>query len=124
MMYLTIYTCSQLNHSKSSKNSYEILRYFINYFDYSANSTIQNKLYNLYYNYDLFEIGIYNEDEFNHAVAYTSNDIIKQFNSSSSLEEKLSFINEKQSVDNSEIFTQKEHSRTLKQKLFAFFKKI
>ncbi|WP_055447360.1 hypothetical protein [Lacinutrix mariniflava] len=122
--FIVMNTYTKLKHSKTSKESFLILKNFSNYYNFQTDSIIQNQLYYLYCDFDLLDIGVYDEIELNHIVEYTSNDILKQFNSYAKLEEKIGFINEENTIDNTIYTVQKTEKSTFKQKFLAFFKKI
>jgi len=124
LMLLVMSTCSKLYHSKSSTESFKILNKFIAHFDYETDSSIQYHLYNLYCDYDLYDVGIYSENQFNHTINYSSKDILEAFYKLETLEEKKSFLNRKMKVINDNKSIEKLENQTFKNKILAFLKKI
>lgn len=124
MMFIAGTTFYKLINSKTIKETHSALKYFMNYFDYNSDSFVLNELYHLHSDYDLYEIGVYAEDEFNHMVCHVSEDALKHYNSCESYHEKLRFTNKKSEVNQTQNISKKPSNKSFKQKFLAFFKKI
>nr|WP_321233829.1 hypothetical protein [uncultured Psychroserpens sp.] len=113
-------TCYKLSNSKSYIVSSNILRNFMNYFDYNTDSSIQYEIYGLYCENELVGSGFRSEKEFNDAVKKVANEILELLYNCQDLNEKRELIRQERVI----IEVAKSSNFSLKQKIVAFFKKI